>query len=518
MRYSRKRAWKRRLAVVLGCMLFVCIAWAAAAGATRGTAKPVLRYGLAAAPDSLDPAHSNGANPFAYETLIKENTDGTYSPGLATSWHFVKAARGSGLTNKVFELTLRHNARFSDGTPVTAQAVKTYLDYSVTGAYAFFIGPVGSVEAIGRWTVRIHLKSPSPTIVLALGSAYPGVGAVASPTCVKTPSMFATQTCGAGPYMLDPSQTVSGDHYTLVPNPYYYDKSKAHWSKVIEKVVPTPASMLQAMQAGQIDVANGDPSTAPAARAAGFSVLHAGSGPTTFSFDVAGTACKPLADVRVRQALNYAVDREAIANALVGKDGGGPGSVIVSLDGNSPKYGDNYYTYNPAKARSLLAAAGYANGFTLDSATVPGFVGSLGGPLVQAVAKYFAAVGVTLKYTVYPVQGDWVNALFNKPTCMEWFSGALLPTWVNYNLFIKPGSPFNRVGGGWNDKTLFNLWVKGSRAANPDVYWQQITARITTQADFLPLVRGFGFLYAVKKIGGVKLSIYGSRPQEWFPT
>jgi peptide/nickel transport system substrate-binding protein len=176
-----------------------------------------------------------------------------------------------------------------------------------------------------------------------------------------------------------------------------------------------------------------------------------------------------------------------------------------SLDGSDPKY-VNAYAYNPAKARSLLAAAGYPNGFTLDDATIAGWAGTSGTPLAQAVAKYFAAVGVTLNLHVFPTFGDWATAVLTNPGPVIDFGGGYgdnWPMWTVYSSLIKPGSIFNRQGPGWNDKTLFALWAKGARAANPIPYWKQMTARLTTQAYFLPLVSTKALWYESKKVTGI---------------
>src|SRR5262249_27523525 len=106
-----------------------------------------------------------------------------------------------------------------------------------------------------------------------------------------------------------------------------------------------------------------------------------------------GTTANPLNKLQVRQALNYALDRKAIVKGLLGT-AGTPTSEMATADGWSTKVA-NYYPYNPAKAKSLLAAAGFPDGLTL-SALNQTFSGQLGDPLLQAMVKYFQAVGVKL--------------------------------------------------------------------------------------------------------------------------
>jgi peptide/nickel transport system substrate-binding protein len=222
--------------------------------------------------------------------------------------------------------------------------------------------------------------------------------------------------------------------------------------------------------------------------------------------------------VRVRQALNYAIDRKTIAAALVGKYGHAT-SEVETPDGFDPKF-VNYYPYNPAKARSLLAAAGYPNGFTIDT-PVPA-IGSgyniTGGAVTQAVAKYFAAVGVKITVKAEDI-GSWVRDVIVAPAPMFMWPMGIVPMWEIYTVVAKPGANGNKLGGGWKDPTLFNLWVKGSRAANPTPYWQQMTARLVTQADYIPVytIDNLEYVNAKKVQGVVGTRIGLSLASGWAP-
>ena len=122
-----KRAIGARMSLAL-CLSgsLVPTIWATPAQAATG--KPVLTMGLTNYTATLNPAISGGGDQsmpidLAYASLPHINPDGTISPALATSWRYV------GTGNTTFELTLRHDARFSDGTPLTASAVKAYFGY-----------------------------------------------------------------------------------------------------------------------------------------------------------------------------------------------------------------------------------------------------------------------------------------------------------------------------------------------------------------------------------------------------
>src|SRR5262249_26430229 len=145
-----------------------------------------------------------------------------------------------------------------------------------------------------------------------------------------------------------------------------------------------------------------DITTAPAAKAAGLNVITAPSGfvqilildrgPKTPD----GKSPNPLASVKVRQALNYAIDRAKITKAIYGQYGV-PTSEMGTSDGFVPSL-QNYYPYDPAKAKKLLADAGYPNGFSFTLTSESQF-GTLADPVVQAIAQQYKAIGVDMKVT-----------------------------------------------------------------------------------------------------------------------
>ncbi len=451
----------------------------------------VLTMAVAFAPPGLNPQTPQAVFPFelALEPLIviepNEGLEYEFGPGLATRWRYV----GDG--NRVFELTLREDARFSDGTPVNARAVKTWIDYLVESRAPLLsglIGEVTSVEAVDEFTVRINLGVPKPGMAFALSNDAPftTLGYVEAPSCVARPERLRTETCGAGPYMLDKAQTVAGDTYTFVPNPHYYDKSRVHFNKVVVKAIPQPSSMLQALQTGQVQIAEGTAVTADAAKSAGFDLVTIPERNLLYALDVGGQKAGPLANVMVRQALNYAIDREAIAKTIF-NGYATPSTEFESSDGMDGSYQD-YYRYDPEKAKELLARAGYPDGFTLE-AQVSDETATPGVAQTQAIAKYWDAIGVKLKFKPIPIAA-YYNAFFTDPGPMiASQSTTAYSMWAIYGLYFAPGtSYFNRIGRGWRDPELTKLFEEGSRAKDPTPYWRRMTAHLTEQALWLPVV------------------------------
>jgi peptide/nickel transport system substrate-binding protein len=508
------------LAFPLAASLAVAMTVAPPTAEAQSGGKPVLTVGLSQIADTLNPAlMPEGVSELTclpYAALTHLNPNGTVSPGLATSWHYV----GGG--NETFELTLRQNARFSDGTPVNAAAVKTWLNYYLHANGPFATGiKVNSITTSGEWTVILHLGAPKPGLGVYFSDISTGIGLVGSPKAVADPSTLADGTDGAGPYVVVQSQSVSENQYVLVPNKYYFDPAAIKFSKIVVKVISNPTTMLEAIDSGQLDAAVGDVSTLQAAHAAG---LHITAEPAGFAgmlfLDRAsmlpnGSSPNPLADVKVRQALNYAIDREAIAKGILGQYAT-PSSEPLNSDEFDPSY-ENYYPYDPGKARALLAAAGYSHGFTL-SILDDNFAGSFGDPVTEAIGKYLTAIGVTLNITAAPTETSWVQGfLSGKYPAAGFFQDPLGSTYENYGVFLAPKGIGNQHG--WDDPTLDSLAQKGAASASPAEYWKAIMDRSVQQADELTALIFDGFWYS-KSINGIAFSAAAGvpLPTEWSPT
>jgi peptide/nickel transport system substrate-binding protein len=492
----------------------------ATAAAQSGGAKPVLTMGITNYTTTLNPAIAGGGDQMmpidlAYESLIHLKPNGDIGPGLATSWHYI------GKTNTEFSFTLRHNARFSDGTPVTASAVKAWLDYAyfkVKGGITASLA-LKSVEAVGQWTVVLHLSAPNSEMPNLLSE--PNMwGFIGSPKAITHPSTLGTGTDGAGPYIAVPSESVAGSTYVFKPNPYYYDQSAVHFSKVVAKIITSPTTMIEAIKSGQLNVAFGDITTAPTAQAAGLNVITTPSdfvqilildrGPKTPD----GKAPNPLASVQVRQALNYGINRTAVTQAILGKYGV-PTSEIASSDGYVPGI-QNYYPYDPAKAKSLLAAAGYPHGFTL-SLTSESVFGTVADPVLEAIAQEYKAIGVTLKITTSPVLPTWASqVLGGSYEATGFIATAFAPLSDWYSGQLAPNSAENQHG--WDDPTLDKLDKEGEASQSPGQYWKAMTQRIVTQGDEIPVFNFDAFWYTAKNIGGVAFSANNGTPypSEWY--
>ncbi|HEX3646988.1 MAG TPA: ABC transporter substrate-binding protein, partial [Pseudonocardiaceae bacterium] len=304
-----------------------------------------------------------------------------------------------------------------------------------------WLGGCTKVTAVGALQVDVACTTPNPVLPLLFSQNAP-FGLVISPAGVAKPETLKNATAGAGPYTLDTTESVTGDHYVFVPNKKYFDPGAVRFDRVTLKVIGNPDSALNAIRSGQADIAVGDPSTADAAKAAGLRVIAAPSYTVGVDlFDRAGVDAKPLSDVRVRQALNYAVDRNAITRALFGAYGSPTTQLVTpAYDGYSPGL-NNQYPYDPAKARQLLAAAGYPNGFAIQLEAWEGFNVA---KVTQAITGYWAKIGVRTQLTQDAAPAAWVNNVLTKKFPAGGFGYGGLPVYLTAQNWFQPqAGPFN---------------------------------------------------------------------------
>jgi peptide/nickel transport system substrate-binding protein len=367
-----------------------------ATGGTGGSEAKALTIALIAEPNSLDPLQNFDGLPqmvyqlLAYEPLIEINQAGQLIPGLATKWGYV-----AGSNNTEFSLTIRQGAEFADGTKVTTQAVANSFNYfakNATGPTSGnFVGM--SATAGAPDTVTIKSKTPNPVLPELLTSNDMAGDVISAAGIAAGNQGRAVATYGAGPFMYEASQSVAGDHYTYVKNPRFFDASNVKLAKVVIKVIANAYSAANALRSGQIDVMQGENQLISSVKSFGGEVVS--SNLPFFPWQVLdwqGKATPALKDVRVRQAMNYAIDRPAVTKAVWGQYGSALDQPsIPGYDGYDPSLA-NAYPYNPQKAKELLAAAGYPHGFSTSALYYPGQPGA--SEANQAVAAQLANVGI----------------------------------------------------------------------------------------------------------------------------
>ena len=340
-----------------------------------------------------------------FDSLVVIDENGAVVPNLALSWETTSP------TTWVFRL--RQGIVFANGEPFNADTVVAVIDHLNTdAAQRFFIsgevGVIASIEAIDEFTVQFTTTTPDAIfpkrlsmILMVPKEAWQEMG----------PDDFGLQPIGTGPFVLTDWGMDSG-RSRLVRNPSSWRDVK-QLTEIQFVVIGEQISRAQALMSDQVDIAYG----------LGFESLHLlereGFRTLVKEAPLVGALTlpnirpdHPLADVRVRQAMNYGTNRQAIAEVILN------GSVKANGQGAIPGvFGYNPdiepYPYDPEKARALLQEAGYDNGLSLRADVLL----SAGVPeaelIYQSVAQDLRLIGVDLE--IRPTFGtEWIR---------KWFSG-----------------------------------------------------------------------------------------------
>ena len=372
-----RRGWKAGLvAVGLGV-------WAAAAS---GAERPLVISQPADAV-TLDPAGSTqvlNVNLFfnLYDCLTTWDADLKLKPQLATSWR--------NLSDTTWEFKLRDGVKFHNGEPFDAEAVKFTLDRVRTPGKHFVqpgFATIAGVELVDRLSVRIVTSKPDPLVPVRM--AQMGCHIV-PPQYVQKVGFegLARSPVGTGPYKL--AEWVKDDRLVLAANEQYWG-GKPKVGRVVWKPIPDNFARLGALQAGEVDViTNVPPDQVKALKEGKHTAVLDVVSSRTAAFSVAAQE-PPLSDERVRQALNYALDKDALIKNLYG----GYGIPMISGVANTD-FGFNPdlkpHPYDPDKARALLKDAG-ATGMALSAKTAPGVMPNAK-QLVEAVGEMYTKVGI----------------------------------------------------------------------------------------------------------------------------
>lgn len=486
--------------VVMTLSLAACAGGnATTAGAAESTTLTIADTGF---PTSMDPGGGQNAyNQYydlAYDPLIVYKVDGSYAPGLATSWEY-------GPANESFSITLRPGVQFSDGTTMDSSAVKTWIEHELKvpgGAAPNYLGSLTTIDTPDATHLTLHFSKPTPQLPFVFSQQLE-MGMIGSPKSVADNSL-ATKTNGAGEYVLDPSATVVGDHYTFTPNPHYWNPSAIHWKKVIIRYMTSPTTTLQAMQAGQVQLAvQQQASSIDTAKQDGLNVTAPLQAFYGLSFnDRTGSIVPALGDVRVRQAINYAINRDAINKAVFGGQGQPTDQVALpGDDGYNPSL-TSAYPYDPAKAKQLLAEAGYPNGFSMHILDRKGLAFDT---LAQAISGQLAQVGITATPVDAADNGDYFGKLASGKyeTSILGFGG--LPGYFLYGLLLGPGATqFNPLKTRSPElDAAYNSLLPVS-AQDGKQYAQAMVRFATDQAWFAPLVSTPFVAFSAKSIAGMQ--------------
>ncbi len=365
---------------------------------TTAFAKDSLVVGVQLEPPNLDPTSGAAAAikdvtfQTIYEGLVKLGPGGVAQPLLATGW----TLSPDGLT---YRFRLRQGVKFQDGAPFDAETVKFSLERAgaktSTNSQKPRFAVIDSVQIIDPYTVDLHLKRRYSSLLQVLGW---GDAVMVSP---KSIAADATHPIGTGPFRF--ADWRRGDSVALERNPDYWGRP-ARLARVTFKFIADPTAAVAALRAGDVDVFGGFPAPEAVKALQADPRFTVRIGPSEAETIVAlNNRRAPLNDVRVRRALSYAVDRRAIIDKAMFGYGQPIGSHYPP---QNPGYVDltGLYPHDAAKARALLAQAGYPHGFDLTLKLPPPSYARRAG---EVVAAEMAEAGVR----VHIENAEWAQWL-----------------------------------------------------------------------------------------------------------
>jgi peptide/nickel transport system substrate-binding protein len=431
---TRRRWWWCATIAILSLL-------ASGVGPSDGQPANTLVVGLVAEPVGLDPAQVTDLNSTrvgrrVVETLVAFAPESTQIvPGLAESWSISK----DGLS---YTFKLRRGIAFHDGSPFNAQAVKFSIERQINpehpahklGKYpfaAYFFGNVKAVEVMDDATVRFILKEPRASFLAILVAP---AASIVSPTAVmKAGQDYTVSPVGTGPFKF--SAWDRGQRVVLEKNPTYW-RHPVKVDRVIYRPITEDQARLTELLTGGLDLIVGTPPDFVAQLENHPKVtLHRQVGAHVWYLAFNNTK-KPFDDKRVRQALNYAVNKEAIVrDVLKGTGAVSKGPVLPGTWGDEG--GLKPFPYDPERAKKLLAEAGLAAGFAT-TLWVPESGSGMQSPVAMStvVQSNLKAVGVNVTLQTM----EWGTFLAKLRTreqemfALSWMAGSEDPDLVMYPL------------------------------------------------------------------------------------
>lgn len=449
-----------------------------------------IAYGLDAS--SLDPYTGNSGGDAWYwyamfDNLVAYNQQFALEPkaSLAESWEIPDP------TTMIFKL--RKGVKFHDGTPFNAAAVKYNIErvqdpkLKATPRSNFLV--IDRVDVVDDYTAKFLLKQPSGALLYLLGDRG---GAMSSPTAVdKWGDQYGQHPVGTGPFML--SEWVKGSYVTMKRNPDYWGKDAAgnqlpYVDEVRMPLIPDSTVSLANLQTGDVELAgllSKDLETVKRNKNLGIEDF-AGGIVNLLAFNINKP---PMDDVNLRLAVCYAVDPEAVNQAIyfgdyiVAKGGMWPPGFWVYQDVPSRP------SYNVQKAKEYLAKAGKPNGFSMNMITYSS-------PTLQQSTEMFQAqlaeVGIKVTLDVKEVGACTTSFFVDQAYPIYSGSWSLYPEpdWISSLIYKSDG--YYNAAKAKNDE-LDKLIAQGASSYNQDErkkIYNQINEIVLGQAIFVPLIYG----------------------------
>ena len=417
-------------------LLIVTMALSIAFTSACAGANMTLIFGSAGDASRLDPADVTDGESIQrmdniFEGLVEYKPGSTeIQPALAESWEI----SDSGLE---FTFHLRRGVKFHDGTTFDAYAVEfsfarqydpdnPFHQFGEWAYWGWMFDYVDHVEVVGPYTVKVYLSEPNASFMTSLAMFTVAIVSPYSATLHGADSF--KHPVGTGPFKF--VEWVKDDHITLARFEDYW-RDPAKLDQVIFRVIPDPSARLIALEKGEIDgMEYPDPDQLqriknnPNLQLLSAPGMNVGYLAMNMGEDTPGYQ-EPFGDVRVRRAVNHAINRQEIVTYLY------QGTAVVAKNPIPPVmwgYNDSIqdYEYDPGKARDLLAEAGYPNGFETTLWAMPVSRPYMFDPqkIAEAIQSYLLDVGIDADI----FQEDWGTYLQDTeagkhPMCLLGWSG-----------------------------------------------------------------------------------------------
>jgi peptide/nickel transport system substrate-binding protein len=353
-----------------------------------------------------------------YNRLVEWGSDGKIEPVLAESWTTSPDGR-------MWTFKLRRGVKFHHGRELVADDIKfTYdrvMDASVgSGGRGYFLA-IDAIEIPDKYTVRIHTKQPSASLLAALAGNW---SAIVPRDEYEKRGDLRRAAVGTGPFILQ--EWVPQSHLKARKNPDYWDKGKPYVDGVEIKIIPDEASIIAQLRTGNIHHALLEDNK-NYLLVKDDKRLNAMRSPRLgFDCMVMNHGRKPFEDVRVRQAISLAIDRTEVLQVAAS----GLGQVTGPLTPAMKPWAlpieafKEWYTPNPERAKKLLAEAGFPNGFKTTLKVIPTFPTMVAGS--QVIAAQLKRIGVDVQI-IQEEYGVWIKNIikpnFNFDMTMQLTNG-----------------------------------------------------------------------------------------------
>lgn len=436
---SKQRRFSRAKVSAIALAIIILVA-AGYYGWTLLSPKPQSLYGgtiavsLPSERETLDPTFSTVSFLQTiwysmFEPLVVLDLNNDITPHLAESYEQ--------LNDVTYVFHLRQGVKFHDDTDFTASAVKfTFERYMTTerSTRTLLAAYISKVEEIDTYTVRIMLKAPNADFLYIIAGAD---GLIISPSGVqKFGKDFGRNPVGTGPFQF--VEWVAGDHITLKAFEGYWG-GRPYLDQVVFKFVADPSVRVLQLERGETDISPILPDDAKRISEAGSLKVY-NNPEQTYSFVFFNLTAGPLSNKFVRQALNYAIDRQLIVDTIY--QGYGTPAIGPIAPALRAYYNPSLSVYGPKsdleKAKQLLAEAGYPNGFKL-KLIAPSLIGTV--PKVQDLAvvlkEQWARIGVDVDLQILEL-GAFNSAVFNRryeSALAAWAGSGPYPTGVLFGWY-----------------------------------------------------------------------------------